>query len=158
MRPWIPAAPSARPEIPTRVETVYVLSRVTLGADIKIVSPVLRAMRTRFPEARIVFVRSLTTVSCAPAGIARPRRGSSLRMARNIVDNGLPRDHVNALKGIGVLEQDRGTDVQLMVGIALPGMPLPQDVGGSPHLPEVSVGSRVITAGSDNPSSVNQPK
>ena len=56
MRPWIPAAPSARPEIPTRVETVYVLSRVTLGADIKLVSPILRAMRTRFPEARIVFV------------------------------------------------------------------------------------------------------
>ena len=88
----------------------------------------------------------------------RKLRASALQMAENIVDNGLPRDHVNALKGIGVLEQDRGTDVQLMVGIALPGMPLPQDVGGSPHLPEVSVGSRVITAGSDNPSSVNQPK
>jgi ADP-heptose:LPS heptosyltransferase len=56
MRPWIPVAPHTRPEIPARVETVYVLSRVTLGADIKIVSPILRAMRRRFPEAQIVFV------------------------------------------------------------------------------------------------------
>jgi ADP-heptose:LPS heptosyltransferase len=38
------------------VDTVYVLSRVTLGADIKIVSPILDAMRARFPGARIVFV------------------------------------------------------------------------------------------------------
>lgn len=56
MRPWMPAPPRTQPEIPARVETVYVLSRVTLGADIKIASPILRAMRTRFPEARIVFV------------------------------------------------------------------------------------------------------
>ena len=32
------------------------LSRVTLGADIKIVSPILAAMKERFPKARIVFV------------------------------------------------------------------------------------------------------
>jgi ADP-heptose:LPS heptosyltransferase len=58
MRPWLPtlATQDIRPEIPARVETVYVLSRVTLGADIKIVSPILRAMRLRFPEARVVFV------------------------------------------------------------------------------------------------------
>ena len=58
MRPWLAAAaaPDIRPELPARVDTVYVLSRVTLGADIKIVSPILRAMRSRFPAARIVFV------------------------------------------------------------------------------------------------------
>jgi ADP-heptose:LPS heptosyltransferase len=58
MRAWIPAAegPGVQPEIPARVDTVYVLSRVTLGADIKIVSPILRAMRSRFPQARIVFI------------------------------------------------------------------------------------------------------
>ena len=43
--------------IPARVDVVYVLSRVTLGADIKIVSPILAAMKkARFPGARIVFV------------------------------------------------------------------------------------------------------
>ncbi|HWE00196.1 MAG TPA: hypothetical protein VG345_14190, partial [Bryobacteraceae bacterium] len=57
MRAWIPSpAPSSVPSVPERVETIYVLSRVTLGADIKIVSPILAAMRTRFPLARIVFV------------------------------------------------------------------------------------------------------
>ncbi len=58
MRPWLPVGvpTDIGPEIPARVDTVYVLSRVTLGADIKIVSPILRAMRSRFPAARIVFV------------------------------------------------------------------------------------------------------
>lgn len=40
--------------MPARVDTVYVLSRVTLGADIKIVSPILATMKQRFPEASIV--------------------------------------------------------------------------------------------------------
>lgn len=56
MRAWIPARAVATPSIPARVDTVYVLSRVTLGADIKIVSPILDAMKRRFPGARIVFV------------------------------------------------------------------------------------------------------
>jgi len=42
--------------VPARVETVYVLSRVTLGADIKITSMMLDAAKRRFPEARVVFV------------------------------------------------------------------------------------------------------
>ncbi len=41
---------------PERVETVYVLSRVTLGADIKITSVILDAMKQRFPGAAIVLV------------------------------------------------------------------------------------------------------
>lgn len=56
MRAWLPALRSVAPGLPARVNTVYVLSRVTLGADIKIVSPILAAMKLRFPEARIVFV------------------------------------------------------------------------------------------------------
>jgi hypothetical protein len=56
MHAWIPAAPAITPEIPARVDTVYVLSRVTLGADIKIVSPILATTKQRFPESRIVFV------------------------------------------------------------------------------------------------------
>ena len=56
MRVWIPAAPAVTPAISVRVDTVYVLSRVTLGADIKIVSPILAAMKQRFPGAQIVFV------------------------------------------------------------------------------------------------------
>ena len=56
MRAWIPPASGTAPVIPPRVDAVYVLSRVTLGADIKIVSPILAAMKRRFPDARIVFV------------------------------------------------------------------------------------------------------
>ncbi|HVY93091.1 MAG TPA: hypothetical protein VHA14_10095, partial [Bryobacteraceae bacterium] len=56
MRVWIPPRASVTPSIPGKVDTVYVLSRVTLGADIKIVSPILDAMKRRFPAARIVFV------------------------------------------------------------------------------------------------------
>ncbi len=56
MQAWIPPHVTAAPVIPARVETVYVLSRVTLGADIKIVSPMLAAMKERFPAARVVFV------------------------------------------------------------------------------------------------------
>lgn len=56
MSVWIPPAPLAVPVIPARVDTVYVLSRVTLGSDIKITSTILDAIRTRFPQARIVFV------------------------------------------------------------------------------------------------------
>lgn len=61
MQLWIPAVPGASlagemPAIPKRVDTVYVLSRVTLGADIKITSIVLDAMKRRFPEAHVVLV------------------------------------------------------------------------------------------------------
>ena len=57
MRAWIPAATQpVQPAIPERVDAVYVLSRVTLGADIKITSAILDAMKTRFPQARIVLV------------------------------------------------------------------------------------------------------
>jgi len=56
MRVWIPSTPTTAPAIPTQVDTVYVLSRVTLGADIKIVSPILATMKQRFPAARVVFV------------------------------------------------------------------------------------------------------
>jgi hypothetical protein len=56
MRAWDlhRAAPLAA--VPDRVDTVYVLSRVTLGADIKITSVILDAMKRRFPKASIVFV------------------------------------------------------------------------------------------------------
>jgi ADP-heptose:LPS heptosyltransferase len=58
MQVWIPEArPPASPfSVPGRVETVYVLSRVTLGADIKITSAILEAMKRRFPDAHIVLV------------------------------------------------------------------------------------------------------
>ena len=53
MRAWIPARAVVTPSIPDQVDAVYVLSRVTLGADIKIVSPVLDGMKRRFQGARI---------------------------------------------------------------------------------------------------------
>jgi ADP-heptose:LPS heptosyltransferase len=56
MRVWIPATPCATPVIPSRLDVAYVLSRVTLGSDIKITSGLLTALKNRFPEARIVLV------------------------------------------------------------------------------------------------------
>lgn len=53
---FIPPVARPAPVMPRRVETVYVLSRVTLGADIKLTSILLDAAKRRFPEARIVFV------------------------------------------------------------------------------------------------------
>lgn len=56
MRVWIQEKPRVEPAMPDAVDTVYVLSRVTLGSDIKITSGILDAMKSRFPDARIVLV------------------------------------------------------------------------------------------------------
>lgn len=56
MRAWIPAEKRAQATPPSRTEHVHVLSRVTLGSDIKITSVLLDAAKKRYPEARIVFV------------------------------------------------------------------------------------------------------
>ena len=50
---------------PQRVETVFVLSRVTLGADVAVTSVLLDAARQRFPDARIVLVGSQKSGSCS---------------------------------------------------------------------------------------------
>jgi hypothetical protein len=62
MRAWIPAAPRKQPVVPDSVETVYVLSRVTLGADIKITSIVLSAMKKLFRDAAIVLVANRKSI------------------------------------------------------------------------------------------------
>lgn len=56
MREWNVKPVPIRLTPPQKADAVYVLSRVTLGADIKITSIILDAMKRRFPEASIVFV------------------------------------------------------------------------------------------------------
>jgi len=56
MRAWVSHSLRTRPRLPERPDTIYVLSRVTLGADIKITSVIFDAMKRRFPDAQIVFV------------------------------------------------------------------------------------------------------
>jgi ADP-heptose:LPS heptosyltransferase len=56
MAAWIAPRARVQPSLPDQVRNVYVLSRVTLGADIKITSVVLDAMKRRFADARIYFV------------------------------------------------------------------------------------------------------
>jgi ADP-heptose:LPS heptosyltransferase len=56
MSAWGLSPVATATEVPAQVDLVYVLSRVTLGADIKITSMILDAMKLRFPDARIVFV------------------------------------------------------------------------------------------------------
>ena len=48
-------------------------------------------------------------------------RGSALRMAKNVVRNGRARDHIQALKGLKVLEDD-GRDIKIAIGVSLPGL------------------------------------
>ena len=73
-------------------------------------------------------------------------RGNALRMAKNVVQKGQARDHIAALKGIGVLEQDQ-SGTQIAIGISLPGMPT--------FAPSVTVAERkpaespMIRSGSD---------
>jgi ADP-heptose:LPS heptosyltransferase len=62
MAVWIPPRPRIQPTIPELVDTVYVLSRVTLGADIKITSVILDAMKRRFPSAAIVLVANRKSI------------------------------------------------------------------------------------------------
>jgi hypothetical protein len=71
MRSWIPPTPPVQPVIPSRVETVYVLSRVTLGADIKITSLILDAMRERFGGIDIFLVanRKSAELFASDAGV-----------------------------------------------------------------------------------------
>jgi ADP-heptose:LPS heptosyltransferase len=47
---------AAAPEPPKSCEQVYVLSRVTLGADVAVTSVLIDAAKKRYPEAEIVFV------------------------------------------------------------------------------------------------------
>lgn len=56
MTAWLQPETRVSPAIPPIVEAVYVLSRVTLGADVKITSIILDAMKQRFPGARLLFV------------------------------------------------------------------------------------------------------
>jgi len=72
-------------------------------------------------------------------------RGSALRMAKNVVQNGQARDHIQALKGLKVLEDDN-RDLKIAIGISLPGLTF---------APQVSADSAVIHSvsadtGSDN--------
>jgi ADP-heptose:LPS heptosyltransferase len=56
MSAWGLSPVATATDVPAQVDLVYVLSRVTLGADIKITTLILDAMKRRFPNARIVFV------------------------------------------------------------------------------------------------------
>jgi hypothetical protein len=47
---------SANPPVPGTVDRVYVLSRITLGADVAVTSVLLDAAKRRYPRAEIVFV------------------------------------------------------------------------------------------------------
>jgi len=50
-------------------------------------------------------------------------RGSALRMAQNIVNRGLARDHIQALNGLGVLNQPVTGGVQVTInGLSLSGL------------------------------------
>ncbi len=51
--------PRTLKDVPDPVETIYVLSRVSLGADVAVTSTVVDAAKKRFPEAQVCFVGPL---------------------------------------------------------------------------------------------------
>jgi ADP-heptose:LPS heptosyltransferase len=56
LTPRIRRTPHETPKAPEAVERVYVLSRITLGADVAVTSVLLDAAKRRYPRAEIVFV------------------------------------------------------------------------------------------------------
>ena len=91
-------------------------------------------------------------------------RGEALTMARNIVTNGRAADHVSALKGLSVL-QDEHSSAIVNVLIGMPGLPAPvpqlPDLVGT-FAPQIPEGERkgaetlTIQAGSDKLSYDNE--
>ena len=61
----------------------------------------------------------------------RKLRAGAARMAENILDNGLPRDHVATLKGIGVLEEQASQAFTLILnGLTIHGTGRPDALEG----------------------------
>ncbi len=54
--PRLRSARQAKTPAPARVARVYVLSRITLGADVAVTSVMLDAAKKRYPDAEVVFV------------------------------------------------------------------------------------------------------
>ena len=72
-----------------------------------------RIDRTQDTVFKVIHAFTDTTVTAK-----RYLRGQGLRMAQNIVRKGLPRDHVQALKGLGVLEETAQSGFTVNIGIS----------------------------------------
>ena len=88
-------------------------------------------------------------------------RGQALRMAQSIVKKGQPSVHAVALKGLSVLEEERSSGLVIQIGvkdsdvsITLAPALSPSETIEARRKPTETLR---ISAGSDNPSSVNQP-
>ena len=106
-----PVASASR--APENAEIVYVLSRVTLGADIKITSVVLDAMKKRYPGARVVFVggrKSAELLGGEHCEVEYPRKGPvSARIAwashlRERLRDGIIVDPDSRITQLGLVE------------------------------------------------------
>jgi hypothetical protein len=109
MQAWIPARAAVTPVVPERVERVYVLSRVTLGSDIKITSVIIDAMRRRFPDANVIFVGGRKSAELFRVGhleAAYPRSGpvsARLEFARSLELDGLVVDPDSRISQLGLI-------------------------------------------------------
>ena len=83
---------------------------------------------------------------------------SALGMAENIVRNGQPRDHIQALRGIGVLEGGESNELKIGIAIGLPGLPIQASIGQAGqdmHEPTVTVCSAPAQAQDSQADSVS---
>jgi orotate phosphoribosyltransferase-like protein len=71
---------------------------------------------------------TLSTFADTTLTAKRYLAAKALRMAENIVEQGQPRDHVAALKGLRVLAEDN-SQVKIAIGISLPGIGLSPQAG-----------------------------
>lgn len=87
-------------------------------------------------------------------------RGSALTMAQNIVKKGRAADHVAALKGLSVLEEERSSGLVIQIGCKDSDVSITLGPALSPptgaEARRKGAESLTISTGSDNPSSVNQ--
>lgn len=85
----------------------------------------------------------------------RKLRASSLRMANNVIENGKPSDHVAALKGLSVLEEDRSSGLVIQIGVKDSDVSItlspPSNTGSERKVQE----TLAIQAGSDKAGYVN---
>ena len=78
-------------------------------------------------------------------------RGQSLRMAKNVVQKGQARDHIQALKGIGVLADDHvGQGLVIQIGIKDSDVKINLSPSESGALERKATETLTISGGSDN--------
>jgi hypothetical protein len=106
--PSVEHRPKGKRLTQTEVNLVYNLHREGMSQV---------AIAQRLGVTQPVISRWLDTLDDSTPIAKTYLKGQALRMARNVVQRGRPQDHVAALKGLSVLEEQQTQAVAIMIGI-----------------------------------------